>query len=622
MLAVVPLLAAMAVNPGTASAAVPPQVTAQAAAVTPCSGGTAAGYPCKNIDFQSNLTLANMGGGSGSGGWGWYDSSTGKEYAVVGRSNGTAFVDVSNPSSPVYLGNLPSATGTSSWRELWVHNNTAYIVSDSNGSHGMQIFDLTRLRSVTSPPVTFSADNRNTSFTSAHTVNVNPTTGTIYVNGSNTCSGGPRMFSTSNRLNPAFVGCVSGDGYSHDSQGIVYNGPDSAHVGKEILVGSNEDTITVFDVTSKSAPVQLSRKTYSGRGYTHQGWFTEDHRYFLLDDETDETSFGGNTRTYVWNMADLDNPVMIGTFTGPTTASDHNQYVKGSYVYQANYRAGLRIINLANIATPASMTEDAYFDVEPASNSAGFAGAWTNYPYLPSGNVLIFSIQRGLFVVKPNLTAPANNFSVAVSPSSASVNPGSSASATLSTTLLSGSAETISLSASGAPAGVTVSMSPTSVTTGGSSTVTFATTTSVAPGSYPVTLTGTSPSASRSATFTLTVNAPPGCTATNGNDVQIPDLSTVESTITISGCNRNASATSTIAVNIVHTYIGDLVVDLIAPDGTVYNLHNRSGGSADNINSTYTRNLSSEPANGTWRLRVRDAASIDVGYINSWTLTL
>ncbi|HYQ67664.1 proprotein convertase P-domain-containing protein [Actinophytocola sp.] len=75
-------------------------------------------------------------------------------------------------------------------------------------------------------------------------------------------------------------------------------------------------------------------------------------------------------------------------------------------------------------------------------------------------------------------------------------------------------------------------------------------------------------------------------------------------------------------MHIVHTYRGDLVVDLVAPDGSVYNLLNRSGGSADNVNQTFTVNLSSETANGTWNLRVRDAASQDTGYIDSWTLSI
>jgi choice-of-anchor B domain-containing protein len=593
-----------------------------AAAATPCTNGMAGSYPCRNVDLQSNVPLANMGGGSGAGGWGWTDPSTGKEYAIVARSNGTSFVDISNPTSPVYLGNLPSPTGTSNWRELTVHNNTVYIVADNNGSHGLQVFDLTKLRTVTSPPVTFTHDARDTSFTHGHTVSVNPDSGYLYVNGSNTCSGGPRMFNLANRLAPAFAGCVSGDGYSHDSSAVMYHGPDSRYTGKEIMVGSNEDTITVFDVTTKSSPTQLARKGYAGSGYTHQGWFTEDHKYFLVDDETDETSNGHNTYTYVWNMSDLTNPVLVGKFVGPTAATDHNQFVKGNYSYQANYKAGLRIVDLANIASPASMSEAAYFDTYPANNSNGFDGAWHNYPYYPSGNVAIFTIDRGLFVVKPNLGTPSNNFSLTTTPTAGSADPGGSVTTTVNTAVTSGSAETVTLSATGLPSGATASFNPSSVTAGASSTLTISTSGSTPPGSYPITVKGTAPSASQTSTYTLTVNGPAGCSGTNGNDVAIPDNATVESSITISGCSGNGSAGSTVEVHIQHTYIGDLVVSLIAPDGSSYVLHNRAGSGTDNIDKTYTVDLSAEAANGTWKLRVRDAATADVGKIDSWRLNL
>jgi subtilisin family serine protease len=166
-------------------------------------------------------------------------------------------------------------------------------------------------------------------------------------------------------------------------------------------------------------------------------------------------------------------------------------------------------------------------------------------------------------------------------------------------------------SVSGLPAGLSASASGAisgTPTTAGTSTVTATVTDSAGK-------TG-------SATFTWTVNAVGGgCDAkTNSTPVAIPDLSTVNSTITIAGCAGNASATATIKVSITHTYKGDLVVDLVAPDGSVYNLHNRTGGSADNINETYTKDLSGEAANGTWTLRVRDAALLDTGTLNSWTL--
>ncbi|MFD0593266.1 M4 family metallopeptidase [Catellatospora coxensis] len=216
-----------------------------------------------------------------------------------------------------------------------------------------------------------------------------------------------------------------------------------------------------------------------------------------------------------------------------------------------------------------------------------------------------------------------NDFSLAASPASGSVNPGSSVTSTIGATLTNGSAQTVSLSASGLPSGATASFSPTSITSaGGSSTLTIATSSSTPSGTYAVTVTGTGASSTRTTTYSLTVNGAPGCTGTNPTDVTIPDNTTVTSTITISGCARNASATSAVAVNIIHTYKGDLVVDLVAPDGSVYNLHNRSGGSADNISQTFTVNLSTEAANGTWTLRVRDAASLDTGRIDTWSLTL
>ncbi|MBJ6981240.1 S8 family serine peptidase [Luteimonas sp. MC1572] len=110
-------------------------------------------------------------------------------------------------------------------------------------------------------------------------------------------------------------------------------------------------------------------------------------------------------------------------------------------------------------------------------------------------------------------------------------------------------------------------------------------------------------------------------TYSNGTDYPVNSNATVESPITVSGRSGNAPASTPVAVNIVHTYRGDLKVDLVAPDGSVYVLHNRSGGSADNINSTYNVNLSSEALNGTWKLRVNDNAAGDSGYINSWSVT-
>ncbi len=215
-----------------------------------------------------------------------------------------------------------------------------------------------------------------------------------------------------------------------------------------------------------------------------------------------------------------------------------------------------------------------------------------------------------------------SDFSLSVSPNAGSTNPGGSVSTTVSTAVVTAPAQTVTFSASGLPAGATATFTPASVTAGGSASLTIATATTTPAGSYPVTITGTSANASHATVYTLTVNGPPGCSGTNNTAVPIPDLATVESPININGCAGNASATSTVSVNITHTYSGDLVVSLVAPDNTVSVLQSRLGGATDNIVTTYTVNLSTKAANGTWKLRVQDAAAADVGTINTWSINL
>jgi secreted trypsin-like serine protease len=116
---------------------------------------------------------------------------------------------------------------------------------------------------------------------------------------------------------------------------------------------------------------------------------------------------------------------------------------------------------------------------------------------------------------------------------------------------------------------------------------------------------------------------PPSCGPfTNGTDTNIPDLGTANSPVTVTGCTGSGSNNSKVYVKIVHPYRGDLVIDLVAPDGSAYRLKNSSNDSGDNIDTTYTANLSSEARSGTWQLRVRDAFAQDVGHLDTWSLTL
>ncbi|MFD1322571.1 S8 family peptidase [Micromonospora sonneratiae] len=221
-----------------------------------------------------------------------------------------------------------------------------------------------------------------------------------------------------------------------------------------------------------------------------------------------------------------------------------------------------------------------------------------------------------------NIVPPTQDFSMAVAPTSGAVNPGGSLTATVSTTTTIGGAQTVALSVNGLPSGVTATLSPSTVTSGNSASLTINTAGTATPGIYYVSITGTGTVTTQSATYALTVNGPLGCSQTNGTNVPIYDGSESNSSMFISGCPGNASVTATVTVDIKHTYIDDLVVALHASDGTIYGLHDREGGSADNIKRTYTLNLSNEMAAGTWTLEVFDWARGDTGYIDSWTLNL
>ncbi|MGI9552809.1 MAG: choice-of-anchor B family protein [Aurantibacter sp.] len=366
--------------------------------LVPCEGGMANGFPCNGYDLLGNVTLGNFAASGGNDCWGWTDPDTGNEYALMGLDNGTAFVDITDIDNLKYLGKLPTATDPSGWRDIKVYQNHAFIVSEAV-NHGMQVFDLTRLRDAGDTPVAFDADARYTGFGNAHNIVINEDTGFAYPVGSGTFGGGAHFINIQDPKNPVAAGGHGANGYTHDAQVITYNGPDADYSGKEIYIGSNENQVAIVDVTDKSSPQEISTISYSNLSYTHQGWFTEDHKYFIVGDELDEADFGFNSRTLIFDFTDLDNPVLHTTYNGPTSAIDHNGYVLGNQFFLANYTAGMRVIDITGIDGE-TIVEEGFFDSHPATNVAAFNGVWSVYPYFPSGKVILSDINRGLFVIQ------------------------------------------------------------------------------------------------------------------------------------------------------------------------------------------------------------------------------
>lgn len=371
-----------------------------------CVNGVADGYPCDGYDLLAQIDLNGLDLSntppvnlSGSDSWGWTDPTNNKEYALVCLNTGVSIVDISTPTEPFVVGFLPTETVNSDWRDVKVYNNHAFIVSEAD-AHGMQVFDLTRLRAVTNPPQVFSPDFTFTNFGSAHNVVINENNGYAYPVGTSrngTYKGGPLFINIQDALNPINEGGFIN--YAHDAQVVTYNGPDTEHIGKEILIGSNETEVVIVDISDKSNPIQLSAISYSNVRYTHQGWFTEDFNYFILGDELDEFRLGNKTRSIIFDFTDLDNPKLHFEYLGTTDAIDHNGYVKDNIYYQANYTAGVRMLDISDIENKI-MTEVGFFDTHPTNDLAQFNGAWNVYPYFDSNVIVISDIERGLFLIK------------------------------------------------------------------------------------------------------------------------------------------------------------------------------------------------------------------------------
>ncbi|MCH7489585.1 MAG: choice-of-anchor B family protein [Gemmatimonadetes bacterium] len=373
--------------------------------------GKAGQFSCQDVDLLAFLPLEFLGGGPDervSDIWGWTDPQTGREYALVGRTGGAAFVDITDPSAPRYLGFVEA--NRSGARDLKVYDDHLFFTGDGAGEHGLVVFSLARLRDVRDPPETFEPDATYDGIASAHNLVIDTDAGFAYAvgasGGGETCGGGLHMVDIRDPLNPTFAGCYTDTegliypGRTHDAQCVVYRGPDDAYRGREICFASNETAIRIVDVTDKSNPIPLSTATYPGLSYVHQGWLTDDQRYFYLNDELDElVGQADRTRTLVLDVTDLDDPLVIGQYFGPDGATDHNLYVKGDRMYQANYQAGLRVIDISDRENP---VEIGFFDTTPYDgNPPGFNGAWTAYPFFESGTVIVSSMNEGLFLLAP-----------------------------------------------------------------------------------------------------------------------------------------------------------------------------------------------------------------------------
>lgn len=415
-----------------------------------CEAGEAAGFPCARVTLLSFLPLAAIDGDfsqdhttavEANDLWGWVDLVTDRRYALVGLSNGVAVVEVTDPVRPYLVAFLPEPAhdhahktrpdrtaheGASLWRDIKTYGPYALVVSDNNPGHGLQVFDLRQLRTLSQTPAVLDPVAHYHGFGTAHNLVVNEATGFAYAVGVQEhpdslqhCNFGYHAVDLADPQQPRFAGCFRSSlprynrpheqGYTHDAQCVVYRGLDPDYQNREICVGADETGVGILDVTDKANVQEIATiSQYPNVGYAHQGWFDEAQRYFYLGDELDEVQGWRayergaqpnppRTRTLIFDLEDLDHPRLAAEYLAATSVIDHNLFVRGDLLFQANYTAGLRVLDISEREHP---VEVAFFDTYPWGDPVKFAGAWGVYPFLADEVVLVSSIGEGLFVLR------------------------------------------------------------------------------------------------------------------------------------------------------------------------------------------------------------------------------
>ena len=350
----------------------------------------AAGVDAFGVTLLSHVRHEDFGGGSNSSNdiWG-YTSPSGREYALLGNHDGVGIAEVTDPRNPVVLTEIPHPA--SGWSDMKVYDEYAYVVNENGG--GMQVLDL---RLIDQGIVTVAPAHPQ-EFGNAHNIALNAESGFAYPCGTSPVIGFI-AYDLSDPANPQTdPDWFWADEYVHDVHFVNYD--DCPYGGRsgpcEIAFASCGGAgLRIVDVTDKANMTTIASRTYPGLDYCHQAWTTEDHKYLLMGDEGDEISFGFATSTYVWDVQDVANPTLVSTVTNGHFAVDHNLYVRGNFMFAANYASGLRIFDVTDAP---NAQEVGWYDT-PSLAIVWYVGAWGVYPFLPSGNILISNMETGLYV--------------------------------------------------------------------------------------------------------------------------------------------------------------------------------------------------------------------------------
>ncbi|MBD3161057.1 MAG: choice-of-anchor B family protein [Candidatus Eisenbacteria bacterium] len=369
-------------------------------------------FPASGVELLGWVPLGELPGGSTrANDITGYVSPSGREYAVIGLAKGTGFVEVTDPLDPQVVGVIPGEE--SIWRDMKTHGEFAFAVHDlprhgEQTGNGIQVIDL---RQIDAGQVQLIREVNDLGLITSHNIALDPASGTAYLAGSNyggppLSNGGLIAVDLSDPENPTFDGTTIWDEtYVHDVLVTTYqSGP---YAGREIaFAAAGPAGLIIIDVTDKSNMTTLGQLVYPNTAYCHHAWLSDDKSLLYVNDELDELNDPdvATTTTYTVDVSDLENPTYLGSFTNGLPAIDHNPMGRDGYLYEANYRSGLRIWD---VREPGEETEVAWFDSYPDDDAASFNGAWGVYTGLPSGTILVSDIERGLFVLRATVIGVA-----------------------------------------------------------------------------------------------------------------------------------------------------------------------------------------------------------------------
>jgi choice-of-anchor B domain-containing protein len=355
-------------------------------------------YPNQNIsllgliDPNTGTTTIGPDGRKYNGCWGWYQTSLNKEYAIVGASHGTYFIDVSNLTTPSVSAFVPGKTNVTV-REVKTYQNYCYITCDEGGTNTFQIVDMSTL-----PATVTLVYNSNTLFERGHTQWISQDK--LYIGGvtySNTTASSMNVYSLATPTAPLLLRELKQDfpviSYVHDM--FVRNDTVFASCGYQGLY------VFKFNSATNTFSQLGSYTGYASATYNHSSGLTQDGKHLLFCDE----SPAGSPIRYV-DVQNLSNIQSVQTFQPFIGTTPHNPFLIGDkWAVVSCYQDGLYIYD---ISQPGNVAVSGYFDTYPQSGGnignyfgQDYRGNWGAYPYLPSGIILASDMQNGLFILDP-----------------------------------------------------------------------------------------------------------------------------------------------------------------------------------------------------------------------------